>query len=408
MRVAGIGGAALERKVHVPQPLRLILMALGMSVLVIGAWGGLLRAGSPLPGWLMPSVPHHGPLMIGGFLGTLITLERAVALRRWWCFFGPAFAAAGAWVMLITGEAGLGAVLITAASIVLLVGFAVILHRQRTTFTVVMTLGAVAWFVGNVLWLGGFMIPQLVPWWTAFLVLTIVGERLDLSRFMPPRLGAKLSFVIATSVYGLGLLLGLAWPGLGLLVMGVGLVALAVWLSVYDVARRTIRMTGLPRFAAAALLTGYAWLAVGGMLAAWYAINTPAAGNTSWWMSVPMGGLAYDGLWHALLLGFVFSMIFGHAPIIFPAVLGVQMRFSQLFYLHLTLLHLTLIVRTIGGVTLHPDWRAWGAIGNALAILLFLVMTVSHVRRRPSPSGAELPNATRPPAKRVVPLHRSA
>lgn len=383
-------------------------MALGMSVLLIGAWGGLLRAGSPLPGWLMPSVPHHGALMIGGFLGTLITLERAVAVGRRWCFLGPVFAAAGAWTMLVTGEAGLGGVLIAAASIVLLVDFAVILHRQRTTFTVVMTLGAVAWFVGNVLWLAGFMIPQLMPWWTAFLVLTIVGERLELSRFMPPRLGAQLSFIIATSVYGLGLLLGLAWPGLGLLVMGAGLMALAVWLSVYDVARRTIRMTGLPRFAATALLTGYAWLGVGGVLAVWYALNTPAAGNASWWMSVPTGGLVYDGLWHTLLLGFVFSMIFGHAPIIFPAVLGVQMKFSRLFYLHLTLLHLTLIVRTVGGVTLNPDWRAWGAIGNALAILLFLVMTVSHVRRRPSASGAEPLNATESPAKRVVSPHRSA
>ena len=145
-------------------------------------------------------------------------------------------------------------------------------------------------------------------------------------------------------------------------------------------------MTGLPRFAATALLTGYGWLAVGGMLAAWHALNTGTMAGGPWWMSVPLGGLVYDGVWHALLLGFVFSMIFGHAPIIFPALLGVQIRFSRLFYLHLALLHLTLIVRTAGGVMLNFDWRAWGAIGNTLAILLFLVMTVSHLRRRPSSS----------------------
>lgn len=44
--------------------------------------GGLIRLGWQLPA-LTPSLAlAHGPLMISGFLGTLITLERAVATQK--------------------------------------------------------------------------------------------------------------------------------------------------------------------------------------------------------------------------------------------------------------------------------------------------------------------------------------
>src|SRR5262245_9760654 len=63
---------------------RLVLIALAGISLLTGLWAGLARMG-----WLLP-IPNsqfvlvHGPLMAVGFLGTLIGLERAVALKRWW------------------------------------------------------------------------------------------------------------------------------------------------------------------------------------------------------------------------------------------------------------------------------------------------------------------------------------
>ena len=48
--------------------------------------------------------------------------------------------------------------------------------------------------------------------------------------------------------------------------VGAGFVALAAWLGAFDVARRTVRGAGLTRFIAVALLSGYAWLAVAGLL----------------------------------------------------------------------------------------------------------------------------------------------
>ena len=390
---------------YVPALVRFLLVALAMSVLLAGLWGGLLRLGSPLPTWLADSVAHHGAVMIGGFLGALITLERAVAIGQRWCFVGPVFAGLGAWTLLAGGPVELGALLISAASVVLVADFIVILRRQRTTFTIVMTLGAAAWLLGNVFWLCGWAVYDLVPWWTAFLILTIVGERLELSRFMPERPGRAATFVIATGLYGLGVILSPPWPGLGLFVMGVGLIALALWLVVFDVARWTIRQSGVPGFAAAALLGGYAWLAIGGALACWYALLTPATAGQHWMLSIPMGGPVYDAIWHCLLLGFVFAMIFGHAPIIFPAVLGIRMRFTRLFYVHLLLLHVTLAMRIIGNLAMWPDWRTIGGIGNVITVLLFLGVTLSSVRR--AHAGPSRP-VQHPPAAaaNTIPLHR--
>lgn len=68
---------------------RLPLLALAFAALLGALWGGLLRIGWNWP-LLHPPLPMaHGPLMVGGFLGTLISLERAVALNRRWAYAGP-------------------------------------------------------------------------------------------------------------------------------------------------------------------------------------------------------------------------------------------------------------------------------------------------------------------------------
>lgn len=383
-----------------PRPIRFFLVALGMSLLLGGMFSGLLRLGVSPPQWVWRSLPdgfvaeplgalisHHGGLMIGGFIGTVISLERAVALGRPWCFLGPLTAAAGGWMIVWIEPAAGGIALITGASVILIVDFMVILHRQRVTFTVVMALGAVAWFVGNLLWLGGWSIPRLMPWWGAFLVLTIVGERLELSRFVPGHPWRRSTFLGATGIYGAGLLLGLQWPGLGLVVSGAGLVSLSVWLGIFDAARRTIRQGGLPRFVAVALLGGFGWLGVGGLLR--MSVPFQAAvrqGDSRDWTQIVLAhGPVYDAVWHTVLVGFVMVMIFAHAPIIFPAVLGIRIGFTRWFYVHLAFLHLTLAVRIAGDMFQEPTWRTWGGLGNAAAVMLFLAMTVTSIRRAGPP-----------------------
>jgi hypothetical protein len=67
------------------------LLLMGMGCLVAGVWGGLVRLplNMPLPGGNAKGLSFHGPLMVCGFLGTVIGLERAVGLRRWWTYVAP-------------------------------------------------------------------------------------------------------------------------------------------------------------------------------------------------------------------------------------------------------------------------------------------------------------------------------
>ncbi|MBM3556130.1 MAG: hypothetical protein FJX47_11325, partial [Alphaproteobacteria bacterium] len=66
---------------------RLPLLVLGFVGLAGGLYVGLARIGA-LEGGLFPPA-LHGPLMVSGFFGTVIGLERAVALARLWAYAGP-------------------------------------------------------------------------------------------------------------------------------------------------------------------------------------------------------------------------------------------------------------------------------------------------------------------------------
>lgn len=354
---------------------RFPLMALGMIALLAAMWAGLIRLGWGLP-LLQPTLPmSHGPLIVCGFLGTVIGVERAVALGRPWTYLGPLLTGLGG-LALIGGLPGLiGPLLITLGSLMLVIVFGLILRLQLAPFTITMAIGALLWLVGNTLWLLGWPVYHIVLWWMGFLVLTIAGERLELNRVL--RLSGQVQqlFQFAIGLFLAGLILisiaRLVSPAftfdLGVRLASIGLVALAVWLLRYDIARYTIRKTGLTRFIAVCLLTGYVWLGVGGLLGLFY------GGVTA--------GLPYDAILHAVFVGFVMSMIFGHAPIIFPAVLGKPMNFSVLFYTHLALLHLSLLLRVLGDVAVWLPARQWGGLLNVVAILLFIANTVRAVHQ---------------------------
>ena len=91
---------------------------------------------------------------------------------------------------------------------------------------------------------------------------------------------------------------------------------------------------------------------------------------------VAVGGVTagpfYDALLHAVFVGFVFSMIFGHAPIIFPAVLGVPPFYRPVLYAPLALLHASLALRIVADVAGYMALRRWGGLLGAAAIVLFL------------------------------------
>lgn len=347
----------------VPLPIRRLLMAVGMASFAFGTWLGLARLGWSVP---LPSpnqIGAHGPLMVCGFLGTMITLERAVALGSRWGYAAPVLAAVGA-LVLPTSHGPHAPVFILAGSIVLVAMFAVIWRRQPALFIATMALGALAWVVGNALWLTGTALVGVVYWWLVFLVLTIAGERLELNRVLRPTLAVRAAFMATVALLLVGVAASMRWPEAGIRILGAGLLGLSVWLIRHDVARRTVHQHGLTRYIALTLLAGYGWLGFGGLLA----LVTV----------VPMPSLIYDAALHALFLGFVISMVFGHAPIIFPAVMGRPLPWHGRFYVHVVLLHLSLVVRIAGDLVggLGP-WRVWGGLLNGVALAVFLVNLVA-------------------------------
>lgn len=352
------------------------LIAAAVVMLFVGLWEGLFYLGLPVPAGGATLSQDHGELMVLGFLGTLIALERAVALGETWGYLASVAAGAGGLAIVVGAPGKVGEALIGCGGVMLVAIFVAVHRIQPSLHNAVLASAAVCWVVSAGLWLAGWDISKFVPWLVGFLVLTITGERLELSRMTGTSRRGRVLFVTAAGLFAAGLLASLATgpspaaPGgavpPGIRVTGTGLIALALWLGRYDVARRTIRGHGLTRYMAAALLAGYAWLAVAGAL--WASVGQMADGG------------AYDAELHAIFLGFVMSMIFAHAPVIVPSVLGRPLPFRNYLYIPLVLLHVSLILRLAGG-----DWAGstdawqWGGSLNEAAILLFLAMAAALV-----------------------------
>ncbi len=355
---------------------RRVPLIAGAALAVLAAmWAGLLRMGWALPplqpGW----IANHGPLMISGFLGTLVSLERALALaavnRSRLPYAAPALTALGGLALLVGLPEAIGSGLIALGSLGLVDIFIAILRRQPNWPHAAMGAGALLWLVGNMLWLVRRPIYEAVPWWVAFLVLTIAGERLELARVLLLRRAALLSLLGCLALVIAGLAVSLVALPIGIRLSGLGLLALGGWLLNFDLARRTVRQAGLTRFIALCLLPGYAWLAFAGLI---WIVGAERFNAGPW----------YDAMLHAITLGFIFSMIFGHAPLILPAVTGRPLPYTPLFYSHVALLHAALLLRVVGDLAAQISLRQWGGLLNVIAILLFLGNTVWAMRRAAS------------------------
>ncbi len=316
----------------------------------------------------------HGPLMACGFLGALIALERAVACGARWTFAAPLLLAAGA-LALVPDWARLAGGLMIAGSLALVGAYGVILRRRAAAEIGIMTAGAVALLLGNIFWAAGVMIPLMVYWWAAFLLLTIFGERLELSWLRrSSRLRTTLAW-LAVAVYGAGVGLAAPHPVRGMRLAGAGMLALALWLLVYDRVGPQLARGGLARYIGANLGCGQLWLLISAGLWTRYA-----------------GALYYhyDALLHSLFLGFVMTMVFAHAPIIFPAISGRPLRWSRWFYLPAALLQVSLagrIAADLAHPTPVPLWQLAGLL-NIVALLLFLATVAVSARAGKKQAGA--------------------
>ena len=340
-------------------------------ILLLGLNAGLLLLGLPMPLVTDRLAELHSTLLIFGFVGTLISLERAVALRATWAYGAPVLLLLGTVVTITAAPVVVGKGIVTVGLLVHVLQYRAIWHRQAMTATAVQAIGAISAVAAALAWTGGVPAPPLVPLLAVFLVLTIAGERLELARIASPgRAAERLLFVIALTL-ALAAVLSLTMPVPAVPIAGVLLLALVGWLYRCDVARVTVRHRGLPRFVAVCLLTGYGWLVVAG--AGWILGGARTTGPV------------YDATTHAIFLGFVITMIMAHAPLILPAVLRVSIPYHPALYAPVVLLQVALLVRVVAG----DAWQLTaalqlGGVGAAVSIVLFAVtvVTVSLRARR--------------------------
>lgn len=367
LRPTGQGNRAqsADRRVLDRTALRLVFLIPGGLALLLGLNAALLLLGVWAPLSLARVAELHAPLMVFGFVGTFIVLERAVAAKHFWGYSAPLLLGLGSLTLLSPLPEWVGKSMIGLGFVMLLSIYGVIRRRLAAASTDIQILGAVSGLAAVILWLGGAPISAIVPGMAVYLILTIAGERLELGRVSPSLdvraeglgLGASLLLVITAGIAPM-------WPVVGYPLLGAALILLIVWLFRFDVATRLVNTQGLPRYMAVCLLAGYVWLLV------------PAG----IWIVVGMvdSGPAYDAALHAIFLGFVMSMIMAHAPVILPAVLRKPLPYRWFLYLPVALMHVTLAIRLLGG-------DAWGSVDalhlggslNVISILLFVVLAIT-------------------------------
>jgi hypothetical protein len=349
--------AALRRRPLIL--LRLVLLACGLIAFLLGLWTGMARLGFGLMGAAPQFVEFHGVLMICGFFGTLISIERAVAFNRPLAYTIPIFAATGTLALLARTITLAGAAFLIASVTLAAASFWNMRRLQSVLLAATPSIAALCWGVGTLTWLADRPLPQSTGWWLAFLVLTVAAERLELNRVVAPPAIAKLIFAAAIAVFLIGVARGELERPISPF-MGSGLIFCGAWLLMCDLARRTVRLSGQIRFTALCMLLGYGWLIIAGLEL----------------LGRPIAAFWYDAVVHAVTLGFVLSMVFGHTLIIFPSVIGLTLRYSVLLYVPLLLLQISVVIRTIGDYSGSMEIRSVSGFLTIIALIWFAATIV--------------------------------
>lgn len=333
--------------------------------MALGVTSGLARMGWAMTDWPSALANWHGPLMMSALFGTVISLERAVALNTRLSFAAPIASAASGLALMMLLPMPLAAGLATLASLLLAIASIEVLRRLLAPFTITLFLATLCWLTANLIWWLTQSPTQATSWWILFLVITIAGERLELTRFVSVPESATLVFygLIAATITGAAL--AIVSPLIGFRLMSAGILGLAIWLMRFDIARHNLSQSGATRYIAVCLFTGYCWLALAGLL-----------GMSGGFES---GHRLHDATLHTIAIGFVFSMVFGHALIILPAIARIKISFHPVLYLPLALLWLSLSIRVLAQIFDQFPIRQYGGLLNGLTLLTFAVLLISRM-----------------------------
>lgn len=338
-------------------PIRFPFFALAFLGLVSGIWAGLLRLGFDWPGIEVATL--HGPLMVGGFVGTLISIERSILSTngRWWIVPLLSGASVLAWLL---GLHQVAPWLLAAASALLVALQVFYLKKTGLNWvTAIQLAGALCFLTGNFRLLFNPLMPAIVPFWMGFVLCFILATRLSENNFKDTLL--KLMVRAGILVYLAGLLVPFHLKGYYL--TGSGLLLIAFGMLLTEVGGDSNTGWNLSAYTISCISAGWCWLLLTGI-------------GLLFWHDHLYG---YDATVHAFFLGFLFSMVFVHALGKAAALAGLDgPPFHRLLFLWPALLSLSLLLRIFGGdILLQESMKKWAGLFNGISILGFLISLVA-------------------------------
>jgi hypothetical protein len=345
----------------------LVILPFLVLSLLAAIWTGWIRIGWPWP--LSAAAGQHGALMVGSFLASLVFLERAITFKQRWVILLPVVNVISCLFFLFQ-QPLIGQLLLFIGQLLLLIGSAGFLlmctyfiYRYKELYYYVFWIGAFSLLVGYVVLLKNSFYPAAVPWWMAFLLFTIVAERLELSRFLP--LSNRKRYALLLALLTLLASLFIPFHSWGYFLFPLAMMATATWLLRFDMAWRSIKIQGQHRYSAQLLIVGYVWLLITGMLL----------------LVSDLFPFGYDAALHSFFIGFTFSMIFSHAPIILPALVKLPLKlYRPVLYVWFILLQVSLLIRVAADVLGNFELRRFGGLLNGVAFLAFFISTAAIIR----------------------------
>lgn len=343
---------------------RLPIVFLAMLCLLAGLEAGLTRIGWNLP--VLPITVHHGAIMIGGFLGTLIALEKIIPLKRKSLYLIPVLNFFSV-VCFFTHHPKTSIYILVISSMALAFVFLYYFLRQRSIIYVLMLLGAICWLTGNILLLTKLFYPLAFPWWTAFALFIIAAERIELMKFLPVSNRNRRAFLFILFCFVIGALF--SFHGIGNVICGLALMGASLWLIRNDMIGINLKKNGLQKYVGVSLLSGYIAMLLTGLF----------------FLVLSDQWLTYDAIVHSFFIGFVFSMIFAHGPIMLPGILGISViSFNRILYLWLALLQTSWLIRVFADVWIAMEIRKISGLLSVIAILGYFVTIIILILRRRS------------------------
>lgn len=161
--------------------------------------------------------------------------------------------------------------------------------------------------------------------------------------------------------------IGLIVPfhGLGNEVLGLAVLLISVWLLVFDMAKVAAKKEAQFRYIGVGLRVGYLWLGAQGLIL----------------LLMESHPLFYDLVLQTFFLGFAFSMIWAHAPIIFPTIFGIrETPYHPILWITWAGFQLSLLGRILASVLGEFELRKIFGVANGYLILIQFILMAGVVR----------------------------